>query len=71
MSAHELDDGAIWTWWCRQSAEQGLDPEIDPTKIRRVAELALAGYNGGPGSSPGRRSTTPPPRAKGRGDGTP
>jgi hypothetical protein len=41
----ELDDGAIWAWWCRESAEQGLAPDIEPALIQRVAELALVGSN--------------------------
>lgn len=54
----ELDDGAIWAWWCRESAEQGLAPDIEPALIQRVAELALAGNDDtlalGTGSPNGR-----------------
>jgi len=72
MNAAELDEATIARWWHDQSAAQGLPDEVDPILIQRVAELALAGNDDGPGTRPGRRSTTPPPRAtKGRGDGTP
>jgi hypothetical protein len=48
MSAPELDDDAVWRWWCQQSAAQGLEPEIrDPAVIARVVMLALAGEGGG------------------------
>jgi hypothetical protein len=60
----ELDDGAIWAWWCRESADQGLAPDIEPALIQRVAELALVGSNetlalgSGP---PGGSNTDPSP----------
>jgi hypothetical protein len=59
----ELSEAAIAAWWHDQSAAQGLPDEIDPGLIRRVAELALAGNDGGPGTRRGRRSTVPPPHA--------
>jgi hypothetical protein len=71
MTAADLSEAAIWAWWCNQSAEQGLAPEIDPALIQRVAELALAGNDDGPDVSPGRRSTVPLLPQKGRGDDTP
>jgi hypothetical protein len=47
MTAPELDDAAVWRWWCNQSAAQGLDPEIrDPAVIARVVTLAFAGEGG-------------------------
>jgi hypothetical protein len=50
MSATELDDAAIWRWWCDQSARQGLAPEIrDPCLIAKLVTLAFAGDEGGGG----------------------
>jgi hypothetical protein len=47
MSAAELDDAAAWRWWCQQSADQGLEPEIrDPIVIARLVTLAFAGDQG-------------------------
>jgi hypothetical protein len=47
MSAPELDDAAVWAWWERQAAAQGLSPTIeDPAVIAKVVTLAFAG-NGG------------------------
>ena len=60
----ELDEATIAAWWHDQSAAQDLSDEIDPALIQRVAELALAGNDDGPGSSPGRRSTTSPPHTR-------
>jgi hypothetical protein len=54
MSAPELDDAAVWQWWCRQSAAQGLEPEIcDPGLIARVLVLAFAGPTEGKGGRDG------------------
>jgi hypothetical protein len=48
-----LDDDAAWQWWCRQSAAQGLEPEIrDPGLIAKLVTLALAGDEGGGGRAP-------------------
>jgi hypothetical protein len=50
MSAAELDDAAIWQWWCRQAAAQGLPPTIeDPAVIAKVVTLAFAGEGEGGG----------------------
>lgn len=47
MSAADLDDAAVWRWWCQQSSAQGLDPEIrDPSLICRLITLAFAGEGG-------------------------
>jgi hypothetical protein len=44
MSAAELDDAAVWRWWCQQSAAKGLPPEVrDPALIAKLVTLALAG----------------------------
>jgi hypothetical protein len=67
----ELDEATIACWWREQSAAQGLPDEVGPTLIQRVAVLALAGNDDGPGTHPGRRSTVPLLPQKGRGDGTP
>jgi hypothetical protein len=67
VSTAELDEATIARWWHEQSAAQGLPDEIEPAQIQRVYVLALTGNDDGPGTRPGRRSTTPPPRAtKGR-----
>ena len=63
MSTAELDEATIARWWHEQSAAQGLLDEFDPALIQQVAVLALTGNDDGPGTRPGRRSTTPPPRA--------
>jgi hypothetical protein len=54
MSTGELDDDAVWAWWCRQSAAQGLPPTIeDPGVIAKLATLAFAGEGeGGGGRAP-------------------
>jgi hypothetical protein len=50
MRAAELDDAAIWRWWCCQSAAQGLPPAIeDPAVIAKVVTLAFAGDGEGGG----------------------
>ena len=54
-ASDQLDDDAIWRWWSKQSAAQGLDPEIrDPALIARVVTLAFAG-EGGAGRAPSPR----------------
>ncbi|HEY3034418.1 MAG TPA: hypothetical protein VGJ54_07150 [Streptosporangiaceae bacterium] len=46
----ELDDDAIWRWWCGQAEAQGLDPEIcDAATIAKVVTLAFAGEGEGGG----------------------
>jgi hypothetical protein len=53
MTAAELDDDAIWRWWCEQSRQQGLSPTIeDPATISRLVTLAFAGDEGGGGRAP-------------------
>ena len=47
MTTAELDEAAVWQWWCRQSAAQAFDPEItDPAVIGRLVTLAFAGAEG-------------------------
>jgi hypothetical protein len=42
MTEAELDDVAVWRWWCEQSAAQGLPPTIeDEAVLARVITLAL------------------------------
>jgi hypothetical protein len=56
MTAAALDDAAVWEWWCRQSAAQGLPPTIeDPATIAKVVTLAFAGEAEG-GGGRGRAS---------------
>jgi hypothetical protein len=44
MTALELDDAAVWQWWCRQAAEQGRPAVItDSALIARLITLAFAG----------------------------
>jgi hypothetical protein len=51
MSAAELDDAAVWEWWCRNAEAQGVDPEIrDPAVIAKVVTLAFAGEGEGGGA---------------------
>jgi hypothetical protein len=48
MSAPELDDDAIWAWWCRNCEAQGVSPTIDdPSLIARLVVLAFAGEGEG------------------------
>ena len=57
MSAAELDDGAVWRWWCEQSRAQGLSPTIeDPAVIGKVVTLAFAGEGEGGGGGRARAS---------------
>ncbi|HEY3033580.1 MAG TPA: hypothetical protein VGJ54_02835 [Streptosporangiaceae bacterium] len=61
MTAAELDDAAIWQWWCRQSAAQGLPPTIeDPATIAKVVTLAFAGEGEGGGRAPPPRKREAP-----------
>jgi hypothetical protein len=44
VSAAELDDAAVWAWWCRNCEAQGVSPVCeDPAVIARVVTLAFAG----------------------------
>jgi hypothetical protein len=54
MSAAELDDAAVWQWWCRNAAAYGVSPTIeDPAVIAKVVTLAFAGEaEGGGGRAP-------------------
>jgi hypothetical protein len=46
----ELDDVAVWQWWCRNAERQGISPTIDdPATISRLITLAFAGTEGGGG----------------------
>lgn len=46
----ELDDAAVWAWWCRQADEQGLPPTIeDPAVIAKLVTLAFVGHDAGGG----------------------
>jgi hypothetical protein len=50
MTAAELDDAAVWAWWCRNAAAYGVSPVIDdPAMIAKVVTLAFAGDEGGGG----------------------
>jgi hypothetical protein len=63
-----LDRAAIAAWTRRSRAASGRGPKIDPATLAKLVTLALAGNDsGGPGSSPGRCLTIPPPQTtKGR-----
>jgi hypothetical protein len=44
MTATELDEDAVWAWWCRNCEAHGGSPVCDdPAVIAKVVTLAFAG----------------------------